>query len=44
MSSPFGLLFIGATATVLNLVIVLVWSAVSPGKASKEFLAATKGI
>ncbi len=44
MASPFGLLFIGATATALNLVIALVWSAVSPGKASKEFLAATKGI
>lgn len=29
MSSPFGLLFIGATATAINLVIALVWSAIS---------------
>ena len=44
MQSPFGLLFIGASALAINLVIALVWSAVSPGKASKEFIAATKGL
>lgn len=44
MSSPLGLIFIGATALLLNLIIVLVWSAISPGKASKAFIAATKGI
>ncbi|EET90226.1 MAG: Na+/solute symporter [Candidatus Micrarchaeum acidiphilum ARMAN-2] len=44
MSSPFGLLFIGATATAINLVIVLIWSAVSPGKASPDFVKGIQGV
>ena len=43
MSSPFGLLFIGATATAINLVIALVWSAISPGKASPDFIKGIEG-
>ncbi|MCL4372358.1 sodium:solute symporter [Candidatus Marsarchaeota archaeon] len=43
-AGPFGLLFIGAIALAINLVIVAIGSAASPGKASKEFIAATKGL
>ena len=43
MSSPFGLLFIGATATAINLVIALVWSAISPGKPSPDFIKGIEG-
>ncbi len=44
ISSPFGVIFIGAIALAVNLLIVVVWSAIAPGKASKSFLQATKNV
>ena len=44
ISSPFGVIFIGAIALAVNLLIIVVWSAISPGKASKSFLQATKNV
>ena len=44
ISSPFGAIFIGTIALAVNLLIVVVWSAIAPGKASKSFLQATKNV
>ena len=44
ISSPFGVIFIGAVALAVNLIIVVIWSGIAPGKASKAFLQATKNI
>ncbi|EQD48109.1 Na+/solute symporter [mine drainage metagenome] len=44
ISSPFGVIFIGAIALAVNLLIVLVWSAISPGRASKSFMQAVRNI